>query len=190
VVFTANDGEDAVHKMTTLPTKPEVILMDIEMRKVNGIEATRQIKARFPNVKIIMLTVFEDETNIFEAIKAGADGYLLKDEKPQKIIRAIQNAHEGRLAMSPLVAMKTLELLRQIPEPAQLSTPQDYQLTKREIEILEHLSKGKTYQVIAKELFISPKTVRSHIENIYKKLNVHSKVAASEVALRNKWFTK
>lgn len=189
VVFTASDGEDAVHQMTTQPVKPEVILMDIEMRKMNGIEATRQIKQRFPMVKIIMLTVFEDEHNIFEAIKAGADGYLLKDEKPQKIIHAIQNTYEGRLAMSPLVAMKTLELLRQTPEPTQLSTPKDFQLTKREIEILEPLSKGKTYQTIAKELFISPKTVRSHIENIYKKLDVHSKVAASEVALKNKWFS-
>lgn len=188
VVFLANDGEVAVELMRTNPEKPEVILMDIEMRKMDGIEATRQIKAMFPNVKIIMLSIFEQDDKIFEAIKAGADGYLLKDERPQKIIEAIQNAKEGRMAMSPLVAMKTLDFLRNTPEPKQLKTPQDYKLTPREIEILNHLSKGKSYKKIATELFIAPHTVRSHIENIYKKLEVRSKVAASNVALENKWF--
>ena len=162
--------------------------MDIEMRKMNGIEATRQIKAMFPNVKIIILSVFEQDDKIFDAIKAGADGYLLKDERPQKIIEAIKNAIEGRMAMSPLVAMKTLDFLRKTPESKQLKTPQDYKLTPRETEILEHLSKGKSYKKIAAELFIAPHTVRSHIENIYKKLEVRSKVAASNVALKNKWF--
>ncbi|MFK7951134.1 MAG: response regulator [Saprospiraceae bacterium] len=188
VVFLANDGEVAVKLMRTNPEKPEVILMDIEMRKMNGIEATRQIKAMFPEVKIIMLSIFEQDDKIFEAIKAGADGYLLKDERPKKIIEAIQNAKEGRMAMSPLVAMKTLDFLRNTPEPKKLKTPQDYKLTPREIEILNHLSKGKSYKKIAAELFTSPHTVRSHIENIYKKLEVRSKVAASNVALENKWF--
>ena len=186
VVFTANDGEAAVHKMTTLPEKPAVILMDIEMRKMDGIEATRQIKQLFPKVRIIMLTVFERDDKIFAAIKAGADGYLLKDEPPREIVRSIQAVLEGRLVMSPLVAGKTLEFLRSRPAPSK--TPADYQLTKRETEILLHLARGKSYQVVATELIISPNTVRSHIENIYQKLAVHSKVEASEIAIRNNWL--
>lgn len=188
VLFVAHDGEEIVEKIQSVSTLPQLILMDIEMRKMDGITATQLIKSKFPDVKILMLTVFEQEDKIFKAIQAGADGYLLKDEKPRKIVESIENAIEGRMPMSPIVANKTLTFLRNPVAPPPLKNPKDYQLTKREIEILELLSSGKSYQVIGEELFISPKTVSSHVENIYRKLDVHSKVEASMLAAKYKWF--
>ncbi|MFK8008789.1 MAG: response regulator [Saprospiraceae bacterium] len=188
VLFVAYDGEEVVRKIQTLSPRPQVILMDIEMRKMDGIAATQIIKSNFPKVKILMLTVFEQEDKIFQAIQAGADGYLLKDEKPKKIVEAIENVLEGRMPMSPIVAAKTLAFLRNPSPQSQLKNPKDFKLTKREIEILELLSFGKSYQVIGEELFISYKTVSSHVENIYRKLDVHSKVEASMLAMKNKWF--
>jgi len=188
VLFVAHDGEEIIQKIQRVDELPQVILMDIEMRKMDGITATQLIKSKFPEIKILILTVFEQEEKIFKAMQAGADGYLLKDEKPKKIVEAIENVLEGRMPMSPIVAAKTLAFLRNPTPPSQLKNPEDFQLTKREIEILELLSSGKTYQVIGKELFISPKTVSSHVENIYRKLDVHSKVEASMLAAKNRWF--
>lgn len=188
VLFVAHDGEEAVRKTQSTTELPQVILMDIEMRKMDGIAATQIIKAQFPQIKILMLTIFEQEDKIFKAIQAGASGYLLKDEKPKKIIEAIENVMEGRMPMSPIVAAKTLAFLRNPKPQPSLKNPSDFHLTKREIEILELLSSGKSYQKISEELFISHKTVSSHIENIYRKLGVHSKVEASMLAMKNKWF--
>ncbi len=188
VAFVAHDGEEVIQKLQTAITFPQVILMDIEMRKMDGIVATQIIKSKFPEIKILMLTVFEQEDKIFQAIQAGADGYLLKGEKPQKLIQAIENTLEGRMPMSPVIAAKTLAFLRNTNPTPSTKKPEDFQLTKREIEILELLSHGQSYSAIGSELFISPKTVSSHVENIYRKLNVHSKVEASMLAAKNKWF--
>ena len=188
VLFVAHDGEEAVKKLKNTRELPQVILMDIEMRKMDGILATQVIKSEFPQIKILMLTVFEHENKIFKAIQAGADGYLLKDEKPVKIMESIENILEGRMPMSPIIAEKTLAFLRSSSPAPKLNNPEDYNLTKREIEILQLLSSGKSYQKISDELFISYKTVNSHVENIYRKLNVHSKVEASMLAMKNKWF--
>jgi len=188
VLSVAHDGEEIIQELRSGASVPQVILMDIEMRKIDGITATQIIKTNFPPIKILMLTVFEQEDKIFQAIQAGADGYLLKDEKPQKLIQAIENVVEGRMPMSPVVAAKTLAFLRKPTTQPILKNPADFQLTKREIEILELLSSGKSYQAIAQELFISHKTVSSHVENIYRKLDVHSKVEASMLAAKNKWF--
>ncbi|MEM6967178.1 MAG: response regulator transcription factor, partial [Bacteroidota bacterium] len=190
VLFIAHDGEEAVYNLKNATELPQVILMDIEMRKMDGITATQIIKSKYPEIKILMLTVFEQEDKIFQAIQAGADGYLLKDERPKKIIEAIENVLEGRMPMSPIVAAKTLAFLRNPPTQPTLKNPADFNLTKREIEILELLSSGKSYQKISEDLFISYKTVSSHVENIYRKLDVHSKVEASTLALINKWFEK
>ena len=188
VLFVAHDGEEAVRKLKGAQELPQVILMDIEMRKMDGITATQMVKSTYPNIKILMLTIFEQEDKIFEAIQAGADGYLLKDEKPPKLIQAVEQVLEGRMPMSPIIAKKTLAFLRSPAVAAPTKQPSDFSLTKREIEILELLSAGKSYQGISEELFISPKTVSSHIENIYRKLGVHSKIEASNFALKNKWF--
>lgn len=160
----------------------DVILMDIEMPVLNGIEATQIVKQKFPQIKIIMLTAFDNDENIFNAIKAGADGYLLKEIKPEDLHNGILETINGGAAMNPSIALKTLKLLR---NPINICNPKDQEiisLSKREVEVLEQLSKGLSYTVIAKNLFLSPSTVRKHIENIYKKLQVHSKMEAVQKA--------
>ena len=152
---------------------------------MNGIEATSIIAQQYPNIKILMLTVFEDEHNLFDSIMAGACGYLLKDEKPTVLHNAIQEAIEGGAPMSATIANKSLRIIRNGP-PQPSEDAEKFELSKREIEILEKIAEGKNYQEIADLLFISPKTVRKHIENIYQKLRVHNKVEAINLARKNK----
>lgn len=170
-------GEDA---------RAHLILMDIEMPRINGIEATALVKRKYPQIKIIVLTVFDDDENIFNAIQCGADGYLLKDTSPQSLYDAIIQTMEGGAAMTPSIAMKALNLLRSPLSPQTSKPSENVQLSSREIEVLEQLSTGLPYTSIAENLFISPSTVRRHIENIYKKLQVHSKVEALELAKKNR----
>lgn len=187
--FKAINGLDALDKLNT--HQPDVILMDIEMPAMDGIEATREIKRRHPQQKIMMLTVLDREDKIFEAIKAGASGYLLKDEKPSRILACIEELVEGGAPMSPVIAMKTLEMLRnqQVSEKKieTIQTPETFNLSKREVEILEKIANGLNYNQIAEQLFISAKTARKHIENIYQKLHVHSKLEAVQIAQKNRW---
>jgi DNA-binding NarL/FixJ family response regulator len=190
IVFKAINGLDALDKLNNY--SPDVILMDIEMPAMNGIEATREIKKRFPFQKIMMLTVLDREDKIFDAIKAGATGYLLKDEKPSRILACIEELMDGGAPMSPVIALKTLEILRnqQVIENKieELQSPETFNLSKREIEILEKIANGLNYNQIADQLFISAKTSRKHIENIYQKLHVHSKLEAVQMAQKNKWY--
>lgn len=160
----------------------DVILMDIEMPVLNGIETTQIVKQKYPQIKIIMLTAFDNDENIFNAIKAGADGYLLKEINPKDLHTGILETMNGGAAMNPSIALKTLKLLR---NPIDIQNPRDQaeiSLSKREVEVLEQLSKGLSYTAIAENLFLSPSTVRKHIENIYKKLQVHSKIEAVQKA--------
>lgn len=160
----------------------DVILMDIEMPVLNGIETTQVVKQKYPQIKIIMLTAFDNDEHIFNAIKAGADGYLLKEIKPEDLYNGIRETLNGGAAMNPSIALKTLKLLR---NPINLQNPKEHEeilLSKREVEVLEQLSKGLSYTAIADNLFLSPSTVRKHIENIYKKLQVHSKIEAVQKA--------
>ena len=161
------------------------ILMDIEMPVMDGIKATELCSAKFPGVKIIMLTVFDDEDRIFKAIQAGAKGYLLKDESPEKIHESIKMIMEGGAPMSPTIAAKSLALLRNVKHNPAVSESENFDLSKREIEVLEELSNGLDYNRIAEKLFISPSTVRKHIENIYKKLQVNNKVTAVQKASKH-----
>ncbi len=160
----------------------DLILMDIEMPVLNGIETTQMVKQKYPHIKIIMLTAFDNDEHIFNAIKAGADGYLLKEINPKDLHEGIIETLNGGAAMNPSIAMKTLKLLR---NPIDIQNPRDQEeisLSTREVEVLEQLSKGLSYTVIADHLFLSPSTVRKHIENIYKKLQVHSKIEAVQKA--------
>ena len=160
----------------------DVVLMDIEMPVLNGIETTQIVKQKYPQIKIIMLTAFDNDENIFNSIKAGADGYLLKEINPEDLHNGIVETLNGGAAMNPSIALKTLKLLR---NPINISNPKDQEiisLSKREVEVLEQLSKGLSYTAIAENLFLSPSTVRKHIENIYKKLQVHSKMEAVQKA--------
>ncbi|RDB07094.1 response regulator transcription factor [Runella aurantiaca] len=190
IVFKAVNGQDALHKVSNHPT--DIILMDIDMPEMDGIAATRSIKELHPAVKIIMLTVFDREDKIFEAIKAGATGYLMKDERPSRIVAAMEEVMEGGAPMSPIIALKTLQILRnQSVESVKIQSvmsPTAFDLSEREVEILEKIAEGLTYQQIGDKLFISAKTVRKHTENIYLKLHVHSKLDAVKIGQKNRWF--
>ena len=160
----------------------DLILMDIEMPVLNGIETTQMVKQKYPHIKIIMLTAFDNDEHIFNAIKAGADGYLLKEINPKDLYEVIFETLNGGAAMTPSIAMKTLKLLRNPIDIQNLRDKEQISLSAREVEVLDQLSKGLTYTVIAEHLFLSPSTVRKHIENIYKKLQVHSKIEAVQKA--------
>lgn len=183
--FTAFDGKELIEKLEK-NHHIDLILMDIEMPELNGIEATEIIKSRFPHIKILILTVFDNDENIFNAIKAGADGYLLKEINPKDLRQGIIETLNGGAAMHPSIAYKTLKLLRNPQEFENKQCPEEIKLSVREIEVLEQLSKGLNYNIIADNLFLSPSTVRKHIENIYSKLQVHNKLEAIQKAKSNK----
>jgi DNA-binding NarL/FixJ family response regulator len=183
VKFSAYNGLELLEKLEK-DANVHLILMDIEMPKMNGIETVAQVSQKYPQIKTIMLTVFDDDEHIFRAIQAGADGYFLKEVDPKTLYQGIIDTMEGGAAMTPSVAMKALKLLRNPPD---FSEPvEEIKLTAREIEILEQTSKGLNYNQIGENLFISPKTVRKHIENIYGKLQVHSKLEAVQKAVKNR----
>ena len=182
--FSALNGSDLLIKLES-NHNIDLILMDIEMPILNGIEATEIVKHKYPHIKIIMLTVFDNDENIFNAIKAGADGYLLKDVNAQVLHDGVIETIKGGAAMNPSIAMKTLKLLRDPIDIENQSDQEDIKLTQREVEVLEQLSKGLSYNLIAENLILSSGTVRKHIENIYKKLQVHNKLEAVQKAKRN-----
>ncbi len=181
---TALNGAELLTKIDT-NHNIDVILMDIDMPILNGIEATEIVKQKYPHIKVIMLTVFDNDENIFSAIKAGADGYLLKEVEPKNLYNGIIETLNGGAAMNPSIALKTLKLLR---NPIDLNNKKEEEIIKlspREIDVLEQLAQGLSYTIIAENLFLSPSTVRKHIENIYTKLKVHNKLEAVQKAKRN-----
>ena len=165
VKHTALNGSDLLGKLED-NHNVDLILMDIEMPVLNGIETTQIVKQKYPQIKIIMLTAFDNDENIFNAIKAGADGYLLKEINPKDLYEGIVETLNGGAAMNPSIALKTLKLLRNPLSIENEKDKEDISLSKREIEVLEQLSTGLSYTVIAENLFLSPSTVRKHIENI------------------------
>ncbi len=180
VVEIVSNGSEMVKRLENNHAV-DVIFMDINMPEMDGVQATEIISNRWPNIKIIMCTVFDDEQNIFEAIMAGASGYILKDEPPVKVHKSVYEALEGGAPMSPMIAKKSLTLIRK-GKPSELIIEKDYELTKRELEVLEQIAKGLSYDQISDNLFISYGTARKHVENIYKKMKVHNKVEALEKA--------
>ena len=154
--------------------KPDIVLMDIGLPDISGIEGVRTLKNNFDNMQILMFTVFDDDEKIFEAIREGASGYLLKKSRPQEIIDAIRDLNQGGSPMSPSVARRVIQFF-QAGAPLK---EEDYQLTTREKEILFALVDGLSYKKIADKYYLSVHTIRKHISNIYEKLHVHSKSQA------------
>lgn len=193
VLFMATNGQQAVEMARQQP--PDVMLMDIDMPVLDGIRATALLHDLMPETKILMLTIFDRDDKLFDAIKAGASGYLLKDEPPARIVAAVEEALDGGSPMSPGIASRALAMLRrQTFADADKGkktppSPESYYLTAREIEILEQLSLGLATLQIADQLFISDRTVRKHVENIYDKLHVHSRYEAIRLAGKHNWFT-
>lgn len=192
IVLEAVNGEDFFLKLQQLPAAelPHLVLMDIDMPVLGGIETIALATIKYPEIKFLVLTVFDDDDKLFEAIKAGAAGYLLKEDTGYLLTDAIHNALEYNGApMSPAIARKTLKWLKEghgPGEPKKTSPVIDI-LTDREQELLRLLVEGHDYKAIAQKLFISPQTVRTHISRIYEKLHINSKAQAILLAHKYKW---
>ena len=174
---------DMISQLEANPT--DIVLMDIEMPGMNGIEATRIIKENFPSIQVLIQTVFFEDEHIFNAICAGASGYILKTTTPEGYLDAIANVHAGGSPMTPGIARKVLELFRSNAAPA-VEPAKDYRLTGQEKKILQLLVDGRSYKMIAAELFISLDTVKTHVSNVYSKLQVHSGTEAVAKAIRDR----
>ena len=173
VVFEVRNGKELLQTLAGSAI-PEVLLVDVQMPEMNGIEATWQAKQKYSDLKIVMLTVMDDEQKLFEALQVGASGYLLKDAKPHQLLNAINDVLEGGLPLSPTLASRVLCYLKgekAIPKPPVTAIEV---LSRREKEVLECLKRGLAVKQISEELFIANKTVRKHLEHIYEKLHVHS----------------
>ncbi|MGZ4020168.1 MAG: response regulator, partial [Flavisolibacter sp.] len=162
--------------------RPDEVLMDIDMPGTNGIEGLKLVRQHNSEVKILMLTVFDDNKNVFEALKAGANGYILKKTPPAKLLEYIQDAQSGGAPMTSSIATQVLRMFAEIPAEKN----EDYSLSQREKAVLQLLVNGYSYKMIASEMFIAIDTVRSHIKKIYEKLQVNSKSEAVAKAFKNK----
>tara|TARA_R110000868_G_scaffold259361_2_gene517159 strand:+ start:27652 stop:28320 length:669 start_codon:yes stop_codon:yes gene_type:complete len=188
IIFEAENAEIAMEKLQSLSNKnlPQVILMDIEMPGKSGIRATMEIKSEFPEIDILIQTVFENEEKIFQSIQAGASGYLLKDDPISKYVDAIKELTIGGAALSSTIALKVMSYVKnEQTEKATKAkqTQEKFSLSDREIDIIKAIVEDLTEQEIGEQLFISPHTVRTHIKNIYKKLHIHSRASAVRFAI-------
>ena len=198
IVSIADNGQHLLDQLKQLDREdfPGIILMDIEMPVLSGIEATAMVKSRYPNTEVMMLTVFKDEEKIFKSIQAGASGYLLKDCSLEDLIEAIYELKEGGSPLSKSIARKVLEYMRQsnvesaVVDKRSSAGAEQFNLTEREIEILKAIVRDDTEYAIASDLKISQHTVRTHVKNIYKKLQVHSRGAVVKAAYEHNLFPK
>ena len=183
VVGEASDGHEAIEQAEK--TTPDVVLMDVRMPKRSGIEATRAIKDLLPSSKILMLTISDEEADLYDAIKAGAAGYLLKEISIEEVGGAVRSVHAGQSLISPSMASKLLNefaaMVKRRDERSQVPGPR---LTERELEVLKLVAKGMNNRDIGAELFISENTVKNHVRNILEKLQLHSRMEAAMYAVR------
>ena len=178
LVGEAVDGEEAVTMAKKL--KPDVIIMDLIMPRKDGVVAIAEIKKKNPDAKILVLTSFSDDKNVFSAIKAGASGYLLKDSSPEDLLQAIDDVHHGKSSLHPVIAQKVIHEMHQ---PSDLP-PTDDPLSEREVEVLRNVAQGMSNQEIAQTLKIKEGTVRFHVGNILNKLQLANRTQATLYALR------
>ncbi|MBI5842825.1 MAG: response regulator transcription factor [Chloroflexi bacterium] len=181
VIATAQDGAEAV--VLAAQKQPDLVLMDLKMPGTNGIEATRQIRAKFPNIKVLVLTTYDDDEWVFDAIRAGASGYLLKDTPREKIIEAIRGTMAGKSFVDPAVAGKLLnQVASNQTQPASLLTDK---LTERETDVLRLIARGFNNGEIANQLHLSEGTVRNHVSAILEKLGVSDRTQAAVIAIQH-----
>ena len=178
VVGEAHTGEEAIS--LCLHEEPDVVLMDLSMPGIGGLSATRKILSLLPRTRVLILTVHTDDAHVFQGIKAGAQGYILKDCTPEELTRAIRTVHAGETIMSQDIARKTLTTFESIRSNTEI-TPN---LTERELEVIKALAQGKSNKEIAQALGISEKTVRNHASNIYNKLHIFDRTQAVIYAIR------
>lgn len=184
-ILKRNPEIDVIHEMDSCVEMipyfeidlPDVVIMDIDLPEISGIEGVWRLKQKWPNVKVLILTVFEDADKIFGAIKAGANGYLIKKDSPEKIVNAIYSLQNGEAIMNGIIASKVLEYFKKQADA--MPRLDEYHLTEREKEILDKLIQGLTYKQIASECSIARETLNSHMKNIYRKLNVHTRAGVA-----------
>jgi DNA-binding NarL/FixJ family response regulator len=180
VIFSLHDARSLLTE--TEVHMPRLLLMDIDMPGINGIDAVKMVKKDFPAVDVVMFTIFEDDEKIFRSVMAGASGYLLKKIPPAKLLEALDDFVQGGAPMTGSIASRVLQMFRKQTH----QTAASFNLSPRELDILTAITEGKSYRIIASERFLSTETVRSHVKNIYEKLHVHSKAAAVAKAFREK----
>jgi DNA-binding NarL/FixJ family response regulator len=184
VIGEAGDGVEGTTLATT--AAPDVILLDIRMPKRSGIEACLAIKDAVPSAKIIMLTVSDEEADLYEAVKSGAAGYLLKDSSIEEVAQAVRVVADGQSLISPSMAVKLIDEFKQMSRPEREHVPGGLRLTERELEVLRLVAKGMNNREIARQLYISENTVKNHVRNILEKLQLHSRMEAVVYAVREK----
>jgi DNA-binding NarL/FixJ family response regulator len=184
VIGEAGDGVEGTTLATT--AAPDVILLDIRMPKRSGIEACLAIKDAVPSAKIIMLTVSDEEADLYEAVKSGAAGYLLKDSSIEEVAQAVRVVADGQSLISPSMAVKLIDEFKQMSRPEREHVPGGLRLTERELEVLRLVAKGMNNREIARQLYISGNTVKNHVRNILEKLQLHSRMEAVMYAVREK----
>jgi two-component system NarL family response regulator len=183
VVGEAGDGATGTELASAVA--PDVVLLDVRMPKVSGIEACVAIKEAVPAAKILMLTVSDEESDLYEAVKSGASGYLLKDSSIDEVAQAIRVVADGQSLISPSMAVKLIDEFKQMSRPDRGAVP-GLRLTERELEVLRLVAKGLNNREIAKQLFISENTVKNHVRNLLEKLQLHSRMEAVMYAVREK----
>jgi NarL family two-component system response regulator LiaR len=187
VVAEASDGKEAVQ--LAIRERPDVVVMDFAMPELNGIEATRQIKAVAPGIAILVLTAYDSEQYIFAFLEAGAAGYLLKDVQVDELVHAIEAVHAGESMLHPAIARKVISRFGHPERAAKTVTIALDELTEREVEVLKLAAKGMSNREIARDLVISVRTVQTHLTNIFNKMGVGSRTEAVVHALRKGWIT-
>jgi DNA-binding NarL/FixJ family response regulator len=186
VIGEAGDGEEAVHLAQDL--HPHVVIMDIAMPKLNGIEATRRIKEKQPDTAVLILSAYDDDQYVFAILEAGAAGYLLKDVPSQELVEAIRAVHAGESILHPTIARKVINRFASPRGPGVLGVEAD-QLSEREMEVLKLAAQGMSNMEIANELALSVRTIQGHLSNIFSKMQVGSRTEAVIQALQRGWFT-